>query len=130
MKHNIIWKTDTSKYASGKVAFSGKVRIGGYSWNAISKSPKYRASSAYGDFISANGAETEEECRELVEKAFEKFINALSLPEHSLYYEMKATLQKISDMCDNSGAEQGGMITSPKFLNKLVKEALAKTEQK
>lgn len=44
--------------------------------------------------------------------------------------EMKDALQKISDMCDSSGAEQGGMITSPKFLNKLVKHALAKAEGK
>lgn len=78
-KIKITWKN--TNY--GKAAYAGSVRIGSYHWNAVTKSPQWRAVFFYDSysrtapFLEKWGADTEEECRELIEKAFDKFMEAL-----------------------------------------------------
>lgn len=75
----IIWKN--SEY--GKRAYVGKIKIGGYFYNSITKSPNWKVNFFYDsyskatDFLEKEGADTESECMKLVEQAFKKFMDAL-----------------------------------------------------
>lgn len=79
MKGKITWKKNTGKYASGESAFCGLIRIGSYFWNISSSTPRWNMDFFLRGILEAKGKETESECKQAIEEAFEKFLSKLEI---------------------------------------------------
>lgn len=79
--YTITWKTSTSRFSSGKVAYVGKIKIGSYHYNGIDRDESLRQVAMTilpGLEPDLGKFPTEQLAMEKVEAAFKKWIELLN----------------------------------------------------
>lgn len=121
--NNLTWKKDTSKYANGEIAMCGKIQVGGLFWNSITPSPKYKVIFRLGTFLKERGADTQEECKELVQDAFNRYLVAMGIHKQvAMHGDLITTLKRLVEFFGN-GLESFPEATGLGKAKELIKQA-------